>query len=80
MYNICVCKGCGRTLEKKFLYCPWCGASRVSDDEESLDMLFNQYEEKRKEERRRQLYEMERELDNLEEELSVYVLSAQMHK
>ena len=80
MYNICVCKGFGRTLEKKFLYCPWCGASRVSDDEESLDMLFNQYEEKRKEVRRRQLYEMERELDNLEEELSVYVLSAQMHK
>ena len=80
MYNICVCKGCGRTLEKKFLYCPWCGTSRVSHDEESLDMLFTQYEENRTEVRRKQLYEMERELDDLEEELSVYVLSAQMHK
>ena len=80
MYNICVCKGCGRTLEKKFLDCPWCGTSRVANDEESLDVLFNQYEENRKEVRRKQLYEMERELDDLEEELSVYVLSAQMHK
>ena len=80
MYNMCVCKGCGRTLEKKFLYCPWCGTSRVANDEESLDVLFNQYEENRKEVRRKQLYEMEQELDELEEELSVYALSAQMHK
>ena len=80
MYDICVCKGCGRTLEKKFVYCPWCGCSRVTDNEESLDVLLNHYEENRREQRRRQLYEMERELDDLEEELSVLVLSAEMHK
>ena len=80
MYDICVCKGCGRTLEKKFLYCPYCGTCRVSHDDESLDILFNQYEENRKEVRRKQLYEMEQELDNLEEELSVLVLSSEMHK
>ena len=80
MYDICVCKGCGRTLEKKFVYCPYCGVSRVSDDEESLDILMNQYEENRKDVRRRQLYKMERELEDLEEELSVLVLSAEMHK
>ena len=80
MYDIGVCKGCGRTLEKKFLYCPYCGTCRVSQDDESLDVLFNQYEENRKEVRRKQLYEMEQELDNLEEELSVLVLSSEMHK
>ncbi|MBP5602489.1 MAG: hypothetical protein J6X78_07150 [Treponema sp.] len=80
MYDICVCKGCGRTLDKKFLYCPWCGYSRVSHDEESLDVLFNQFEENRKDVRRKQLHEMERQLEDLEQELSVLVLSAEMHK
>ena len=80
MYNMCVCKGCGRTLEKKFVYCPWCGYSRVSHDEESLDVLFNQFEENRKDVRRKQLHEMERQLEDLEQELSVLVLSAEMHK
>ena len=82
MYNISVCKGCGRTLNKDFLYCPWCGISRVSntDDKESLEMMLNHYEEDRKDVRRKQLYEMERELEDLEQELSVLVLSAEMHK
>ena len=80
MYNMCVCKGCGRTLEKKFVYCPWCGVSRVDNEDESLEVLLNNYEENRREVRRRQLYEMERELDDLEEELSVLVLSSEMHK
>ena len=80
MYNISVCKGCGRTLNKDFLYCPWCGYSRVSHDEESLDVLFNQFEENRKDVRRKQLHEMERQLEDLEQELSVLVLSAEMHK
>ncbi len=80
MYDICVCKRCGRTLEKRFVYCPWCGCSRVADSEDSLDVLLNHYEENRREVRRRQLHKMERELEDLEEELSVLVLSAEMHK
>jgi uncharacterized membrane protein YvbJ len=80
MYNISVCKGCGRTLNKDYLYCPWCGISRVSNDKESLEMMLNHYEENRKDVRRKQLYEMERELEDLEQELSVLVLSAEMHK
>ena len=80
MYDICVCKGCGRTLEKRFVYCPWCGVSRMGEKGESLDVLLNHYEENRREIRRKQLYEMEKELNDLEEELSVLVLSSQMHK
>ena len=43
-------------------------------------MMLNHYEENRKDVRRKQLYEMERELEDLEKELSVLVLSAEMHK
>lgn len=80
MYNISVCNGCGRTIEKKFLYCPWCGYSRVANEEDSLELLFNCYEENQKDNRRKQLYELERQLNDLEQELSVLVLSAEMHK
>lgn len=80
MYNISVCNGCGRTIDKKFLYCPWCGYSRVANEEDSLELLFNCYEENQKDNRRKQLYELERQLNDLEQELSVLVLSAEMHK
>ena len=82
MYNnIAVCKGCGGTIEGKFLYCPWCGFSRVSaDDEETLSSMFDRFEENQKNTRKQHIYEMEWELDELEKELSVLVLSTEMHK
>lgn len=81
MYNISVCKGCGRTIDGKFLYCPWCGFSKVTHEhEDSLDELLNRYKEKQKNTRRQYLYEMEQQLDELENELSVLVLSTEMHK
>ena len=81
MINISVCKGCGRTIDGKFLYCPWCGVSRVSyDDEETLNSLFDKFEENQKNTRIQHISEMERQLDELEQELSVLVLSAEMHK
>ena len=75
-----VCKGCGRTIQSEFLYCPWCGYSRVSEPEDSLDVLFNRFRENRKDERRKQLHALERQLDDLKQELDVRVLSAEMHK
>lgn len=80
MNPMSVCKGCGRAIEQKFLYCPWCGFSRVSVEEDSLDVLFNRFTERQKTNRRKQLYEMEKQLEDLERELSVLVLSAEMHK
>ena len=78
---MCICKGCGRAIQSEFLYCPWCGNSRVSkESEESLEVLFNRYELMQKISRKKQLQEMEMQLDELEEELSVYVLSAEMAK
>ena len=80
MYSLSVCKGCGRTIKKGFLYCPWCGYSRVSNDDESLDVLFNKFEQIQKDNRRKQIMEMERDLEALEKELSILVLSTEMHK
>ena len=46
MNTMAVCKGCGRIIDGKFSYCPWCGRSEVAVVEESLDVLFKRYEEK----------------------------------
>ena len=48
MNTMAVCKGCGRTIDGKFSYCPWCGRSKVAVEEESLDVLFKRFEEKQK--------------------------------
>lgn len=80
MNTMAVCKGCGRTIDGKFSYCPWCGRSKVAVEEESLDVLFKRFEEKQKNARRQQLYEMKKELESMENELSMLVLSAEMHK
>ena len=45
MKPVTVCRGCGRTIDNDFIYCPWCGYSRVaSDDSASLEAVFNQLE------------------------------------
>ena len=75
-----VCKGCGRTIQKDFCFCPWCGESRASDKKESLELLFNKFTEEKRSARREQLFKMDSELDALERELSVLVLSTEMHK
>lgn len=83
MYNISVCKGCGRTMDTEFLYCPWCGYSRMAHnqiEDDSLEDLFARYEKLQKDTRRKHLQEMGRQLDELEKELNVLVLSAEMHK
>ena len=64
MNTMAVCKGCGRTIDGKFSYCPWCGRSKVAVEEESLDVLFKRFEEKQKNARRQQLYEMKKELES----------------
>lgn len=80
MNTVAVCKGCGRTIDGTFSFCPWCGQAKVASEEKSIEVLFNRYNEKQKEARRQKLYEMEKELEVLENELSILVLSTEMHK
>ena len=64
---MCICSGCGKLIDNKFYYCPWCGFSRME-------------QEKQFQKRNNQLEKMEEQLDSLEHELSILVLSAEMHK
>ena len=48
MTAVCVCGGCGRTIEKDYVFCPWCGRSRVTDEDLFLIHRFeNQTDEGR---------------------------------
>lgn len=81
MKNICVCGGCGRTIETEFIYCPWCGQSKMqNNDKAALESVFKSLELKQAEERARRLAELEKELDALEQDLSILALSAEMAK
>ena len=81
MKNICVCGGCGRTIETEFIYCPWCGQSKMqNNDKAALESVFKSLELKQAEERARRLAELEKELAELEQDLSILALSAEMAK
>jgi predicted Fe-S protein YdhL (DUF1289 family) len=81
MKSVCVCRGCGRTIESDFIYCPWCGLSRVDEeDRRSLDAVFSKLEQMQSASREKRVSTMESRLNKLEQELSVLALSAEMHK
>ncbi len=80
MKAVCVCGGCGRTIDKEFLYCPWCGQEKNYNNQDALDAVFKRLEEKQAEDRARRLAVLEKQLDDLEQDLSVLALSAEMAK
>ena len=82
MTAVCVCGGCGRTIEKDYVFCPWCGRSRVTDEdsEEAVESAFERIEEEQYEKYFERLEKMQEKLDNLEKELGVLALSAEMHR
>jgi len=57
-------------MERVFLYCPWCGTSA---HEESVNF-------QEENETDAQIKEMEEQLNKLEKELDILVLSTEMHK
>lgn len=76
-----ICKGCGKLIDSVYLYCPWCGHSRVSKTSKvSANLRYFEYLRQQEENRKKQLCEMESQLNDLEKELSVLVLSAEMHR
>ena len=78
---MCICGGCGKLIDKRFYYCPWCGYSRVEKEtEDSTKLRYEKFKEKMIEKRYNQIERMEEQLDSLEKELSIMVLSAEMHK
>ena len=78
---MCICDGCGKLIDNRYIYCPWCGYSRVEkEQEESLELRYKQFKQKQMEKRKFQLEQMQEKLTDLENELSVLVLSSQMAK
>ncbi|MCR5285826.1 MAG: hypothetical protein K6D95_09525 [Treponema sp.] len=78
---MCICQGCGKIIQKEFFYCPWCGYSKINqENNESQRLHLEMNEEKMRQNKLNQIEKLEEELDNLERELSVLVLSAEMHK
>ena len=82
MSEVCICGGCGRTIEKEFLYCPWCGKSKIQALQENTnyDEVFNQLEQMQQNSRLEKIKQMGDRLQDLEKELDTLVLSAEMHK
>ena len=52
----------------------------VADNQEVLDSVFLKLEEKQADDRQKRLRKLETQLDELERDLDVLVLSAEMHK
>lgn len=82
MSPVCICNGCGRTIEKQFIYCPWCGVSKIEmlSENEKMDQIFNRLEEMQSNNRSERLEKMSDRLGQLEKELDALVLCAEMHK
>lgn len=74
-----VCSGCGREIEKNFVYCPWCGIQLIrKESREYQNLFFEQVERKRRTEQGQKLQNVGKQLDELEKELDVLVLCAEL--
>ena len=81
MNKVHICESCGRTINKEYLYCPWCGESRLEpEDRESMNAVVERIVQLQKEERERRLAQMKSQLDALDKELSNLALSVEMHR
>lgn len=81
MSNMSICGCCGRTTDKSFPFCPWCGTSKInSEDKTSREAMVQNLTDKKVAEQFEHMEEIGRQIDELERELSVLVLSAEMAK
>ncbi|MBP5403441.1 MAG: hypothetical protein J6Y36_09825 [Treponema sp.] len=82
MIPVCICGGCGRTIEKEFVYCPWCGQSKTAmiSEEERMEEIFNRLEEIQNNSRVEKIEKMSDRLNQLKKELDSLVLCSEMHK
>ena len=75
-----ICNGCGRDIEKDFAYCPWCGEKSINQSQKYFDMIYERYSKMHREYRNQQFKKKKKQLNELEQELDVLVLSAELHK
>ncbi len=75
MQSVIVCRCCGRTVEKEFLYCPWCGVSLLKKETGTgvIDALFDRLETVSCGSRERRISKLESSLQQLEDDLSLLI-------
>lgn len=80
MKSVCICKSCGRTIEKNFIFCPWCGVSQTMEEnvENTLSPVFEKLEEIQNKNRMLRMHKIGDSLDELEKDLSLMVLQAEL--
>ncbi|NLM00131.1 MAG: hypothetical protein GX220_01575 [Treponema sp.] len=80
MKQVCVCGCCGRTIEKEFMYCPWCGKEKETKQKNSffLEPVFEKLEDIQNKNRLLRINKIENTLNELEKDLSYMILQAEM--
>ncbi|MBQ7538562.1 MAG: hypothetical protein IJT42_06325 [Treponema sp.] len=67
---VCVCHNCRKTIEREFLYCPWCGKENAEvADNVVLDNVFSQLEEKQANDRNSRIKRIESKIIEIEKGL-----------
>lgn len=80
MQSVAVCLGCRRTINKEYLYCPWCGLKKTENHGlDTLDSVFDRLEALQYQERMKYIEKLEAELADLEKELDNLTLSTELH-
>lgn len=72
MKLVSVCKDCGRTIDKDYIYCPWCGLSQIEQKVQNPDFddVFSRIEEIQNKGCEIQINKIEKKLEALEKDLS----------
>lgn len=67
---VTVCNHCGKTIERDFLYCPWCGIENAEpDDKTVMEHVFTQLESKQTNDRLSRVKKIETKIAEIEQSL-----------
>ena len=67
---VCVCSHCGKTIQRDFIYCPWCGVENSEPSDNSvLENVFSQLERKQANDRVSRVRRIETKIAEIEQSL-----------
>ena len=74
---VCVCNNCRKTIERDFLYCPWCGKENLEpSDAHVLENVFAQLEAKQSNDRLSRVKKLETKIAEIEKGLKELGISS----
>lgn len=81
MVSVAMCKQCGKINNINYKYCPWCGALQNDyHNDTHIETVFSILEEKQNDIQLQEISEMEKQLDELDRELSIIEVGLGIHK